>query len=212
MKFEDLLDAVGEEPVFESGLLLVGDVNAADVRRQLSRWTRSGKIVQLRRGLYALAPPYRKVKPHPFVLANRLVPASYVSVESALAHHGMIPEHVPQTVSVTAARPGERENVYGAFDFRNVRRGLFWGSELVELGGGQRAFVASPEKALLDRVHLTDGGGTEDHLRGLRLQNLERLDLARLAEFARRTSSPKIRRAARVIAELAEEDGEAAHP
>ena len=75
MRFEDLLGVVGDEPVFEPGLLLAGDVDSADVRRQLSRWTRAGRLYQLRRGLYALAPPYQKVRPHPFLVANRMVPA-----------------------------------------------------------------------------------------------------------------------------------------
>ena len=55
MRFEDLLGIVGSEPVFETGLLLTGDVDPVDVRRQLSRWTRAGRLYQLRRGLYALA-------------------------------------------------------------------------------------------------------------------------------------------------------------
>jgi hypothetical protein len=41
-------------------------------QRLLSRWVRSGWLHQLRRGLYALAPPYRKVSPHPFEVANRM--------------------------------------------------------------------------------------------------------------------------------------------
>ena len=90
MKFGDLLDIVGAEPVFETGLLLVGNVDPADVRRQLSRWTQTGKLYQLRRGLYALAPPFQKVKPHPFVIANRLVRSSYVSCQSALAYYHLI--------------------------------------------------------------------------------------------------------------------------
>ena len=58
MKFEELVEIVGDEPVFETGLLLVGQVDSKDVRRQLSRWVRAGRIYQLRRGLYALAPPF----------------------------------------------------------------------------------------------------------------------------------------------------------
>jgi len=66
MEFNDLLDLVGEEPVFNSALLMAGDVNPGLMRQQLSRWVKSGKVYQLRRGLYALAPPYQKCKPHPF--------------------------------------------------------------------------------------------------------------------------------------------------
>ena len=58
MEFNDLLDLVGEEPIFNSSLLMAGDVNPGLMRQQLSRWVKSGKVYQLRRGLYALAPPY----------------------------------------------------------------------------------------------------------------------------------------------------------
>ena len=206
MKFAELLAVTVNEPVFDTGLLLVGAVCPGDVRRQLSRWAAAGKILQLRRGLYALLAPYQKVKPHPFVVANHLMPASYVSAESALAYYGMIPEHVPLTVSVTTGRPGQRQTPLGSFDHRHVGPALFWGFEAREVAVGQQAYVATPEKALLDLVHLTAGGGSEEHLRGLRLQGLERLDLRRLRAFARRAGKPKLLRAAQTIEALVEEE------
>ncbi len=84
MNFEQLLASVGDEPLFETSLLLAGEVNPDYLRVQLTRWKNAGRIIQLRRGLYALAPPYRKVRPHPFLIANRLRGASYVSLQSAL--------------------------------------------------------------------------------------------------------------------------------
>jgi hypothetical protein len=59
MKFDGLLSSVSRQPLFETGLLLAGDVDPFDVRRQLSRWVQSGRVIQLRRGLYSLASPYR---------------------------------------------------------------------------------------------------------------------------------------------------------
>jgi predicted transcriptional regulator of viral defense system len=79
MRFEALLSLIGDQPILETGLLLTGNVDPADVRRQLSRWVRSGRVHQLRRGLYALAPPYQNMIPHPFLTANALMPGSYVS-------------------------------------------------------------------------------------------------------------------------------------
>src|SRR3972149_3195316 len=105
MEYEHLLELVGDDPVFETALLLAGKVNPHTVRLQLTRWTKSGRVYQLRRGLYAIAPPYQKVKPHPFLIANRMRRASYVSGQSALAFYGLIPEVVPVTLSVTAGRP-----------------------------------------------------------------------------------------------------------
>jgi len=72
MKWQDLLAIVGNEPVFTPGFLASRVTRLADVRLQLSRWTRAGKLIQLRRGVYSLADPYRKIQPEPFLLANAL--------------------------------------------------------------------------------------------------------------------------------------------
>lgn len=81
MEFEERIEIVGDEPVFETSLLLAGDVDPSNVQRQLSRWKKAGRIYQLRRGLYALAPPFQKVKPYPFLIASRMVQPSYVSLQ-----------------------------------------------------------------------------------------------------------------------------------
>jgi predicted transcriptional regulator of viral defense system len=202
MEFNDLVRIVGDEPVFETSLLLAGNVNPADVRRQLSRWTKARQLFQFRRGLYALAPPFQKVKPHPFLIANRMVKGSYVSCQSALAHYGLIPEYVPVHVSVTTARPARRETPLGTFEFRHIKTELFRGFRLEDIGGGQRAFVASPGKALLDLIYLHPAADAPDYIRELRLQNLEHLNLNELQRLANFTHSPKLKRAAKFVVEL----------
>jgi len=109
MKFDELLGLVGDQPLFETGLLLAGDVDPNDVRRQLSRWVQSGRIRQLRRGLYTLAPPYQNAAPHPFLIANALVPGYYVTAQSALAYYSLIPEYTPRTLSVTTLHTSNRD-------------------------------------------------------------------------------------------------------
>jgi predicted transcriptional regulator of viral defense system len=203
MDFRRLVEIVDDEPVFATGLLLAGDVDPADVCRQLSRWTKSGRLYQLRRGLYALAPPFQKVKPHPFLVANHLVRGSYVSCQSALAHYGLIPEYVPVVTSVTTARPARWNTSLGSYEFHHIKADLLRGYRLVELSAGQRAFVALPEKALLDLIYLRPGGDSPDYLRELRLQNLDRLDLDELQRQADLARSPKLRRAAGLVADLA---------
>lgn len=206
MKFEEFLAIVGEQPLFETSLLLTGDVDPNDVRRQLSRWVRRGRIRQLRRGLYTLAPPYQNVVPHPFLIANALVPGSYVSTQSALAFHGLIPEHAPRTMSVTMLRPSRWA---GGFQFQHLAPHLFFGYQLLDLSDGQQAFVAMPEKAVLDLAHLTPHSDSPAYLAELRLQNLDRLDLTRLDEFAARASKPKWQRVAAQLEKLAlQEKGE----
>ena len=204
MEFADLLEIVGDEPVFETGLLMAGSVDSKDVRRQLSRWTRAGHLYQLRRGLYALAPPFQKVKPHPFVVANRMMRGSHVSLQSALAYHGLIPDVVPVTTSVTTGRPNQWQTPLGIYTFQHIKTDLFIGYRLVDLGGNQQAFIATAEKALLDLVHLQPGGDSAAYLQELRLQDTQRLDLDRLQRQAALSSSPKLRRAAAFVVKLAQ--------
>jgi hypothetical protein len=206
MNFDELLAAVIDEPIFETGFLLAGDVDPADVRRQFSRWVKAKRIVQLRRGLYALAPPYRKVQPHPFLIANRLVPGSYVSLQSALAYYGLIPEYVPLTTSVTTGRPGRWETPLGSFDFRHLNQKLYAKFRSVDLETKQHAFVASPEKALLDLIHLTPSADQIEYLKTLRLQNLDMLDVEGMLDSDLVERQPKLKRAFRRVKDLANKE------
>ena len=212
MKYDDLLEIVGAAPVFDSSLLRAGDVDSAGVASQLSRWVASGKLLQLRRRVYALPAARRRRSPHAFETANLLVRPSYVSLEAALSFHGMIPEAVYTTTSITSARPALQRTPLGDFDYRHVSTGLFWGYRSLEVAPGVSALVARPAKALLDLVYLRPRGDDAAFLRELRLERLERLDGAELAAMARRTGKPKLVRAAERIAAMAAEYAEEYEP
>ncbi len=202
MEFNELLRIVGEEPVFETALLLAGDVDPNHIRRQLSRWVRAGRLYQLRRGVYALAPPYQKRRPHPFVVANSMVTASYVSGQSALAFYELIPEYAPTVISVTTTRPARWTTPLGNFAYRHIRSTLFSGYQRLLLSATEFAFVAKPEKALLDLVYLTPQGDSLEYLTELRLQNLQRLEVTELRSQADLFSRPKIDRAVAILESL----------
>jgi predicted transcriptional regulator of viral defense system len=210
MKYEELLALVGGEPVFSSAFLLAGGVSSRQVRLQVSRWVKAGRLLQLRRGLYALAPVWRKVEPHPFLVANRVQRGSYVSTQAALAYYGLIPEHVPVVTSVGPGRPETVRTPLGPFQFTHLAAGLRFGYAQVEVAPRQVAFVASPEKALLDLIHLTPGADSPEYLRELRLQNPDAIKVSVLMDLAQRSGKPKLIRAARLIGPLlATEKGEA---
>lgn len=208
MKLDALLELVGDEPLFESSLLLAGQCEPADLARQLTRWTERRVLLQLRRGLYCLAPPYRRSTPHPFTVANALMRASYVSLQSALAHWQLIPEAAQVVTSVTTRRPCRFDTPLGRFVFRHVTERLFWGYRTLEPAAGQQAFVASSEKALLDLIHLEPGAASPAFLEALRLQNLESLDGDELARLAERAGGSKLRRAADLLAGLRQAQSE----
>ncbi len=205
MQWRDFLCTVGEEPVFTSALLLAGDVSPATIHLQLSRWAKAGKVIPLRRGVYVLAEPYRKVSAHPFLLANRLKRGSYVSLQSALAHYGTIPEYVPVVTSVTTGRPETVTSGVGTFSFRHIRKSLFTGYRRIEVAPRQFAMIATPEKGLLDLVYLTPEADRREYLGELRLQHLDQLDMDALSRLAYESGTPKLVRAAKRIARFASE-------
>lgn len=208
MDFSSLTAIVADEPFFETGLLLTGEARPNDIRRQLSRWNAAGKVQQLKRGLYTLAPPFRKVVPHPFEIANALQRGSYVSLNSALEYHGLIPERVARVTSVGAARPRTWETPLGIYELRHIKADWVRGFERRAVADGRWAYVALPEKALLDWVYLEPGGDHLESLDALRLQQLDKLDLERLHRLARQSGRPKLRRAAEGIEHLAREESE----
>ena len=201
MEFNSLLKLIGDEPIFESSILLAGDVDPKLIRIQLSRWIKAGKIYQLRRGLYSIAPPYQRQQPHPFLVANHLQKASYVSLQSALSFYGLIPEVVNITTSVSTGRPERLDTPLGTFEFRHIKTELLFGYRMTELGE-QSALIATPEKALLDLIYLQPGGDSPAYLKELRLQNTEKLDKDLLRSQSEKFNTPKLQNAVKGILQL----------
>ena len=202
MKFDKLVHILKDDPVFESSLLFAGDVDTNNVRKQLSRWVRAGRIDQLRRGLYVLAPPYQRKQAHPFTIANRLVRGSYVSCFSALSYYGMIPEHSASITSVTVKRPGIWKTALGRYEYKHIKTEYFHNYQLVDLGNKQFTFIATREKALLDLIYLVPQSDNMAYLRELRLQIDELFDRQKFNSMIEKTQSPKLQRAASHIEEI----------
>lgn len=205
MKWSALLHLLNGMAWFEASSLLAGPDSPSQVRRQLCRWVAAGRLIQLRRGLYALAPPYAGETPNQLALASRIRVPSYVSLQSALSYHGVIPESVPVVTNVTTNRPGQFDTQLGVFLYRHLKRDLFWGYREEDVEPGQRAFVATAEKALLDQYYLTRGILDSSFVRELRLAP-ENLDVERLRSFAERAAKPRLARAVDLTIRVLEED------
>lgn len=208
MRWQQLQQIVQDQPLFETALLLAGDLTPHQAQRQLSDWAKTEKLLQLRRGVYALP----EKNPHPFIVANHLVSGSYVSLQMALAYYHLIPEYVAVVTSVTTQRPCRYENKYGRFTYRHIQPALFYGIEYRLLVEDTCAYVATPEKALLDLVYLRPQGDSDAYIHSLRLQNLALLDLDRLHQLAQQSGKPKLQRAADLIAEMARREAEEYEP
>jgi predicted transcriptional regulator of viral defense system len=198
MKFEEFLKVTGSLPVIDSENLLAGSVKPQAMKVQFSRWTKQGKLIQLKRGFYLLALVYRKVPAYELYIASLLTAPSYISLEKALEFHNLIPEGVPVFSCVTTKRPAELNTPMGRFSYRHIKPELFWGYQAMTLNG-QTGFVASPEKALLDFFYFKNVEVSMDYLVEMRLQNVEEINVEKLIEYAKRFNKPKLRRVAEVI-------------
>lgn len=122
----------------------------------VNRAMKAGELIRLRRGLYMLPDKYRSRPCHPYVLAQRLVPGSYVSLETALAFHNWIPEAVYSTASVVPGNKAKEFNYesHGRFTFHPLAIQTGYFLELVERVqlGKQPVLMARPVRALLDLV------------------------------------------------------------
>ncbi len=200
MEWESFLNKVKGLAVIRTEALYSNSDSAkrASIEVQLSRWHKSGKLIQLRRGMYVLSDIYRKADIYCPAVASVLHRPSYLSLEKALEFYNLIPERVTTYTSVTAQRPAEFETELGIFKYAHIQKAFFWGYTENVLNG-QRAFVALPEKALLDFFYLRHCPVTDVYIDELRLQNLEDLNEQRLVQFAKKMNKKKIMRAAQEL-------------
>jgi hypothetical protein len=180
---------------------LFPDLSEGARRVLLHRAVRAGELIRLKRGLFLLQPELRKTNLHPFAVAALLHAPSHISLETALSHHGLIPEAVYQVASTTPSRSRAFDTPIGRFTFQRVpaldpRAGV----QAVKLGQDAWAFIASPLRAIADLVYLRpsvswakDGlGFLTDSLR-MEEEDLGRLDCSPCEEILESLRSPRVR-------------------
>jgi len=148
MKYNDLAHAI-KSPIFSRTDLVLSGYNVLDY--QLSLWVKKGYLIRLKNGLYAFSREKEKLRGEG--IAFLLCQPSYLSLESALAWYGFIPEIVYAYTSVTARITRTFENVCGRFIYRHMKSELFWGYVEMKTDHGPY-LMAEPEKALLDYFYL----------------------------------------------------------
>jgi hypothetical protein len=121
----------------------------------LKRAVASREVWRIRRGLYCLSDRYSRGRINPLELATRVYGPSYVSLETALSHHGWIPEAIHAVTSVALGRSRTFDTPVGLFSFTRVPQRIFLaGVRRVSEEGRGAFFLASPLKALADHVYV----------------------------------------------------------
>ena len=111
----------------------------------IHRMKKQGYIQSVKRGLYKLSD---ESVPE-FYLANKLYEPSYVSLESALSYHRVIPETVYEITSITTKTTRRFETLGKIYSYRKIKKIAFTGY-MIEKQKGFSFQIADPEKAFVD--------------------------------------------------------------
>ena len=168
------------EPIYDITSMRHALRGIADQRGKIARLLENGALISLRRELYA-----SRRDLDPLSLAGSIYGPSYISFETALAWHGMIPERVTEILSATIKRAATFENDFGHFRYLAIPN-----SDLPFL-------IASPTKALADRIAREAGfrsiADVARWWKEMRIELLSGLDHSQLQECADGYGRPSAR-------------------
>jgi len=207
MKFDDLMESFGSLTSFNrSDLSLMFGESDSSLGVSMHRLKKTGKIVELKRGLYALSDPWRKAVLHGPLAANIMYHPSYLSGLWALSWYGIIPEKTELYTSVTTRATRTFENPFGRFLYQSLKPSLFGGWVRTAIAGAE-VLIATPEKALADYFYLESGEWNETRMTSMRFDPAD-ISAEKLAVYLEATGEARLSRALnswrRYAAELAE--------
>jgi predicted transcriptional regulator of viral defense system len=157
MNFRDAIVDYAEQPITKQILFDL----LKDYRRpydKINELVKQGMLIPVKRGIYVTGSYLKVANSEAFLLANHLLRPSYVSMESALSHWGLIPEKVFEISSVTTQSSKVFNTAVGRFSYTKIPLPYYsFGIQQVALTKKQTTLVASPEKALCDKIVTTAG-------------------------------------------------------
>ncbi|MEK7522111.1 MAG: hypothetical protein AAB569_00880, partial [Patescibacteria group bacterium] len=126
-------------------------VSAFAASALLHRYKKQGFILQLKKGFYV----FPDALPLDVYIANKLYTPSYISLEFALAYHGVIPEIVYEITSVTtkSTRRFDVKTLGKVFSYRKIKKAAYTGYE-IQKQQGLSFYIADAEKAFVDADYL----------------------------------------------------------
>ncbi|MEI6351108.1 MAG: hypothetical protein WCP06_08375 [Verrucomicrobiota bacterium] len=192
---------------FDYQLVMDRLADYAAPRDKLRRLCAQGEIGRVKKGLYTPLEEGRSII-DPLVLSGLVYGPSYVSRETALAIHGLIPERVEEITCMTSLKEKRFRTLAGRFSYRVMPKAAFAiGVGLAEARGGTY-LLACPEKALCDRVGMVRGLTGIAEVEALLVEDL-RIDSGAFAgmdtALVRQIANVYGRRNVRILADWLEE-------
>ena len=117
-----------------------------------------GILKSVKRGLYIPGENANMQMPESSLIANHIYGPSYLSMETALSHYGLIPERVYSVTSMTIKPSKDFRTSIGLYSYSYLPLPYYaFGIKNVKLQEKQSVIMASPEKALADKIVITPG-------------------------------------------------------
>lgn len=133
--------------------LLFTDKPHTTIHNALSYHLKNKNIIKFKRGLYCLPTDDDKYHFSKFSLANNLYSPSYISFETALSCHGLIPEAVYETTSACFQSKRKKFNTpLGVFSYSHIPITPFFLE--VKNSKKEKFLMATPIRALFDLIYL----------------------------------------------------------
>lgn len=148
--------SIGNIP-FDLGILSSLFPDTKHIREKARRLETDGTIIRLKRGLYVASPDETGKVINRQLLANHIYGPSYVSLQTALRHYGMIPERVHLVQSLTTKHSRSFETPVGNFIYENCNPEYFHIGVRPTTEDGVTYLIATPEKALCDLINYSKG-------------------------------------------------------
>lgn len=148
--------AIGAVP-FDLGVLASIFPEMKFIGEKAGRLEAAGTIIRLKNGLYVASPDETGKPLNRHLIANHIYGPSYVSLQTALRHYGLIPEQVYLVQSLTTKHSRYFETPVGSYDFLNCRKEYFPVGVRMETEDGANYLIATPEKALCDLINFSKG-------------------------------------------------------
>lgn len=112
-----------------------------------------GALIRIKKGLYVFAPKVTHTPLSLELIANHIYFPSYISYESALSFHGIIPERVYTIKSATTKRSKKYTTPVGNFEYIQTNSTYFHVGVYSRIVDNSYAYqIATPEKALCDMI------------------------------------------------------------
>ena len=155
MQLEKKLSSFGGVPLTHGALVsMLKEYRSPNDK--IVRLIDTGWLVPIKKGLYAVSPERTAIPISIPLVANLLYGPSYVSMDYALFHYGMIPERVVEVTSMTTRRGKVYDLPIGRFSYMHSPLDFYpVGIDRIVNTDKTGFLMASPEKALCDKLVFT---------------------------------------------------------